>query len=117
MSMFHFSKKREEQMVVECSKGACPENSTERTKIRKGVTKIEVLGSGCKKCNQLEEAVIEATRLLGMNITMEHVKDFEKIALYGVMSTPALVIDGKVVSYGRVLKTEDVIKILESIGK
>ncbi|MDD4096078.1 MAG: thioredoxin family protein, partial [Oscillospiraceae bacterium] len=46
---------------------------------------------------------------------IEHVTDFARIAAYGVMSTPALVIDGKVVSYGKVLKTEEVVRILNKI--
>ncbi len=50
-----------------------------------------------------------------MDTTIDHVTDFSQIAAYGVMSTPALVIDGKVVSYGKVLKTEEVVKILQKI--
>ncbi|MCR4996294.1 MAG: thioredoxin family protein, partial [Butyrivibrio sp.] len=48
-----------------------------------------------------------------MDTTIDHVKDYEKIASYGVMTTPALVIDGRVVSYGKVLKKDEVIKILK----
>ncbi len=50
-----------------------------------------------------------------MGTEIEHVTDFARIAAYGVMSTPALVIDGKVVSYGKVLKTEEVVQILKKI--
>ena len=50
-----------------------------------------------------------------MDTAIEHVKDYEKIAAYGVMTTPALVVDGKVVSYGKVLKKDDVLKILKEI--
>ena len=50
-----------------------------------------------------------------MDTTIEHVTDFTQIAAYGVMSTPALVIDGKVVSYGKVLKTDEIIKVLKQI--
>ncbi|EPR10327.1 thioredoxin family protein [Ruminiclostridium papyrosolvens] len=78
---------------------------------------IKVLGSGCAKCNQLEAATKEALSKLGMDTTIEHVKDFAQIAAYGVMTTPALVVDGKVVSYGKVLKTEEVISILEKVRK
>lgn len=74
---------------------------------------VKILGGGCAKCNQLEEAAIQALSELGMNTTIEHVKDFEKIAAYGVMTTPALVVDGKVVSYGKVLKKDEVIAILK----
>jgi hypothetical protein len=79
----------------------------------KAFNTVKVLGSGCKKCNELEAATIEALEKLGMDTKIEHVTDFTQIAAYGVMTTPALVIDEKVVSYGKVLKTEEVVKILE----
>ncbi len=50
-----------------------------------------------------------------MSDTVDHVTDFTQIAAYGVMSTPALVVDGKVVSYGKVLKTEEVVRILQKV--
>ena len=68
---------------------------------------VKILGGGCDKCNQLEKATIKALSELGMDTTIDHVKDFEKIAAFGVMTTPALVVDGKVVSYGKVLKKDD----------
>ena len=74
---------------------------------------IKVLGSGCKKCNQLEQSTLAALKELNLNHVIEHVTDFTQIASYGVMTTPALVIDNKVVSYGKVLKKEEVIKILQ----
>ena len=76
---------------------------------------MKILGSGCAKCNQLEEATKAALEQLGMDTTIEHITDFARIASYGVMTTPALVIDGKVVSYGKVLKTEEVVKILQKV--
>ena len=76
---------------------------------------VKVLGSGCAKCNQLEAATVAALEQLGMDTTIDHVRDFAQIASYGVMSTPALVVDGKVVSYGKVLKTEEVVAILKKI--
>lgn len=76
---------------------------------------VKVLGSGCAKCNQLEAATKEALEQLGMDTTIDHVTDFSQIAAYGVMTTPALVVDGKVVSYGKVLKTEEVVKILQKV--
>ncbi|HOO28132.1 MAG TPA: thioredoxin family protein, partial [Lachnospiraceae bacterium] len=71
---------------------------------------VKVLGSGCAKCNQLEAAAKEALKALGMDTTVGHVTDFAKIAAYGVMSTPALVVDEKVVSYGKVLKADEVME-------
>jgi len=76
---------------------------------------IKILGSGCAKCNQLETATREALRQLGMDTTIDHVTDFSQIAAYGVMTTPALVVDGKVVSFGKVLKTEEVVSILNKV--
>ena len=68
---------------------------------------MKVLGSGCAKCNALEQAVRAALAELGMDTAVEHVTDFVQIASYGVMTTPALVVDGKVVSCGRVLRKEE----------
>lgn len=78
-------------------------------------SRIKVLGSGCAKCNALEAATQEALKELGMDTTVEHVTDFTQIATYGVMSTPALVIDEKVVSFGRVLSKDEVIHILKTV--
>lgn len=74
---------------------------------------VKVLGSGCAKCNALEAAAKEALTALGMDTSIEHVTDFAEIATYGVMSTPALVVNGKVVSYGKVLKKDEVIALLK----
>ena len=71
------------------------------------------MGSGCAKCNQLETAAKAALEELNMDTAIDHVTDFTQIAAYGVMTTPALVIDGKVVSYGKVLKVDEIIKILK----
>lgn len=74
---------------------------------------ILVLGSGCAKCNALEEAVQAALADLGMNTAVGHVKDFAQIAAYGVMSTPALVVGGKVVSCGRVLTKAEAAELIQ----
>ena len=63
-----------------------------------------MLGFGCAKCNALEEATREALAELGMDTAIDHVTDFTQIAAYGVMTTPALVVDGRWWSYGKVLK-------------
>lgn len=65
--------------------------------------RIKILGSGCKNCQALERATREAVERLGLDATVEEVTDFPTIVGYGVMSTPALVVDEKVVSAGRVL--------------
>ena len=77
--------------------------------------KIVILGSGCAKCNRLEISTREALKKLDMDRPIDHVTDFSSIAAYGVISTPALVIDGKVVSYGRVLSSNEIVNILEKL--
>lgn len=81
-------------------------------------SEIIVLGSGCKKCNDLETSVKNALiELKKGDIPITHITDFSEIAKYGVMSTPALVLDGKVVSYGKVLKKAEALKILTDFFK
>lgn len=65
------------------------------------------------KCNQLEANTLKALKQLGLDTTIDHITDFTQIAAYGVMTTPALVVDGKVVSFGKVLKPDEVIAILK----
>ena len=56
---------------------------------------------------------MEAIKEMGINLNVEHVQDMAKIAAYGVMSTPALVLDEKVLSYGKVLSKDEIIKLLK----
>lgn len=72
---------------------------------------IKVLGSGCANCKKLFQAVEESIKDTGVIATVEKVEDFKRIAEYGVMRTPALVIDEKVVVSGRI-PTKDEIKNL-----
>ena len=75
--------------------------------------RVKVLGSGCAKCNALEANARAALQSLGMDASIEHVTDFAQIASYGVMATPALVVDGKGVSSGKLLKAEEIAAILQ----
>ena len=112
MSIFGFGKNKEEQKQS-CCCGSCTTEAKQAAEAEKKESGIKILGGGCAKCNALEAATVEALRELGMDTTIEHVRDFEKIAAYGVMTTPALVVDGQVVSYGRVLKKDEVMAILK----
>ncbi|MEA4946101.1 MAG: thioredoxin family protein [Oscillospiraceae bacterium] len=111
-----FGKKSKDEGTACCCGGDCDAESMAKAESAKtGGASVKVLGSGCAKCNALEAATKEALGKLGMDTTIDHVTDFSQIAAYGVMSTPALVVDGKVVSYGKVLKAEEVAKILQKI--
>ncbi|MEG0892163.1 MAG: thioredoxin family protein [Oscillospiraceae bacterium] len=134
MALFGFGKKKEELVQCDCggmckpseiaakkaeeSACCCSENCNAETmeeaeKAEVSGAKVKVLGSGCAKCRALETAAIEALKELQMDSYIDHVTDFVQIAAYGVMTTPALVVDGKVVSFGKVLKKDEVISILK----
>lgn len=74
--------------------------------------KIEILGTGCAKCNELEMKVKQAVAQSGKFVQIEKVSELQKIMGYGVMSTPGLVIDGKVVSTGKVLGVEEIVGLI-----
>ena len=73
---------------------------------------IKVLGPGCTNCKNLERVTSEAVTALGLDATIEKVEDYALIASYGVMSTPALVVDEKVVVAGRVPKPAEMRTLL-----
>ena len=78
---------------------------------------IKILGSGCKKCMTLTENTKEALASLGQEAEIIKVTDFVDIAAFGVMQTPALVIDEKVVSFGKVLAPKEIVKFIEKAAK
>jgi small redox-active disulfide protein 2 len=69
---------------------------------------IKILGPGCAKCRQVEKIVKEAVAETGVDARIEHVTDFRKIAEFGVLGTPSVVVDGQVKSVGKIPKKEDV---------
>jgi small redox-active disulfide protein 2 len=76
---------------------------------------IKILGSGCANCVNLERVTREAVAALGVEATVEKVTDFPTIVGYGVMSTPGLVVDEKVVLSGRVPTAAQVRELLASL--
>jgi small redox-active disulfide protein 2 len=74
--------------------------------------KVQVLGMGCSKCKLLEEHARQAVAELGVEAEIEKIADMETIAGMGVMTTPALAIDGKVKSAGRVLTKDQIVDYL-----
>lgn len=91
---------------------SCDTSKLQEAETKKNTNGIKILGSGCAKCKALEKNVCIAVTEIGKDIEIEHVTDFAQIASYGVMSTPALVLNGKVVAYGKVLTVEEVKVIL-----
>jgi len=76
------------------------------------MVKIQILGTGCPKCKKLTENAENAARELGTEYEIVKVTDVNEITKFGAMITPALAIDGKVRSIGKVLSKEEIKKIL-----
>ena len=98
MGLFGLGKKKEAQ------EPACACNAQ--------VESIKVLGAGCKSCHEMFENTKAAVKNAGLSVEVEYITDMEKVMGYGVMSMPALVINEKIVSMGKVLKAADVDKLL-----
>lgn len=75
--------------------------------------KIQVLGSGCTNCKKLLENVELAVSETKANAEVEYVTDLKRIASSGLMRTPGLIFDNKIVAYGRVLTKDEVIQLLD----
>ena len=97
-----FGKKKEEEITNTC----CAE-ATE------GICCIKVLGAGCKSCHEQYENVKKAVLDMGLITNVEYITDIEKIMDYGIMSMPAIVVNEKVVSMGKVLKVSQVKELLK----
>lgn len=78
---------------------------------------IKVLGTGCAKCKSLEKVTREAVAESGIEAHIEKVEDLMKIMEFGVLSTPALVVDGNIVLSGRVPKVNEIKELLTQINK
>lgn len=76
--------------------------------------KIQILGTGCAKCNELAANAKEAAQTLGEEVEFVKVTTINEIMTFGCMTTPGLAIDGKVVSQGKVLKPEQIMKLLQA---
>lgn len=119
-----FGKKKEEEMKTHacaCNSGCSTSEVQEIAgnccfEAQNGICCIKVLGSGCASCHALYENVKTAIQKAGLAVEAEYVTDMQKIMEYGVMSMPALVVNEKVVSMGKVLKPIDVETLLHKLG-
>ncbi len=117
MSLFGFGKKKEEEKKMSCCCGTGEAETTfANTAVNDEISSIKVLGAGCKSCHDQYQNVINAVVEMGIATNVEYITDMEKIMSYGVMSMPAIVVNEKVVSMGKVLKTADVMKLLRKSG-
>ena len=113
MALFNLFKKKEEKKTPACGCGSKAETAASCCGAPvNGICCIKVLGAGCKSCHQQYEYAREAVSNLGLNVEVEYITDMEKIMEYGVMSMPAIVVNERVVSAGKVLKAAEVEKLL-----
>lgn len=112
MALFNFKKKKEEQTKPACCCGT-DEQTKELEKISEDIISIKILGAGCESCHKQYENAKEAVKNLNLSVEVEYITDMQKVMTYGVMSMPAIVVNDKVVSMGKVLKTADVEKLLK----
>jgi len=124
MALFNFGKKKEEEKkapACACNCG-CPTSEVSEitndccSEAKNGICCIKVLGAGCKSCHEQYENAKEAVKTMGLSVEVEYITDMQKVMEYGVMSMPALVVNEKVVSMGKVLKVADVEKLLHKLG-
>ena len=120
MALFDFGKKKEEKATPACCCGNAEVKTEETTCCCgapvDGICCIKVLGAGCKACHEQSENARAAVKAMGLDLEVEYITDMEKVMGYGVMSMPAIVVNEKVVSTGKVLKAADVEKLLHKLG-
>ncbi len=122
MALFNFGKKKDAATST-CSCGCGCANEETVVKATEccggsvnGICCIKVLGAGCKSCHEQYEYAEQAVKELGLSVEVEYITDMQKVMEYGVMSMPAIVVNEKVVSMGKVLKSDDVAKLLHNLG-
>lgn len=108
-----WSTQKEESSCCAKNESCCETVQSEPCCENADCIKIEVLGTGCQKCKTLEAMIREAILPYGDKFCVVKVEDAQKIISYGVMSTPALVIDGKVVLSGRVPSVDEIAALLK----
>lgn len=113
-----FKKKKEETKAPSCCcNGSCAASeATEVISAGGAVSSVKVLGAGCKSCHEQFENAKKAIKAMGLAVEVEYITDMPKVMEYGVMSMPAIVVNEKVVSQGKVLKSADVEKLLHKLG-
>ncbi|MBP7347344.1 MAG: thioredoxin family protein [Butyrivibrio sp.] len=125
MLLFGFGKKKEENCcdhpgntkemnvsgIGNQHNGQVPQNNSENK-----INSIKVLGSGCKNCHTLFVNTNEALKTMGISCEAEYITDMTVVASYGIMSTPALVVNDQVVAMGKVYHAAEIEKLLHKLG-
>ena len=134
MALFNFGKKKEEEKktpacccgteaqteeTAGCCCGSAPKAEESACCCGApvdGICCIKVLGAGCKSCHEQYENAKAAVKAMGLAVEVEYITDMQKVMEYGVMSMPAIVVNEKVASMGKVLNAAEVEKLLHKLG-
>lgn len=124
MSLFNFGKKKKEEKAPACACN-CGCQTSEANEItndccpeaKNGICCVKVLGAGCKTCHEQYENAKKAVESMGLSVEVEYITDMKKVMEYGVMSMPAIVVNEKVISMGKLLKPAEVEKLLSESDK
>ncbi len=117
MNLFGKKDKKEETPACACACNGNAEVKVDDAPVANTrLTSVKVLGSGCKSCKALLDNTNTALQNMKAGIDAEYVTDMAVVAGYGVMSTPALVVNEKVVSMGKVMSPAEVENLLHKIG-
>ena len=112
MALFNLGKKNEEKKPCCCQSNAEKSGSGCQGS-GEAVRSIKVLGAGCPACHTQYENVKEAVKNLSLKVEVEYITDMQKVTEYGVMSMPAIVVNEKVLTQGKVLKASYIEKLLD----
>ena len=122
MSLFGFGKKKEEEKKDCACNCGCPTSEVSKitndcySEAKDGICCVKVLGAGCASCHKQYENAKEAVKNMGLDTPVEYITDMQKVMEYGVMSMPAIVVNEKVVSMGKVLKASEVEKLFRGLN-
>ncbi|MBQ2683593.1 MAG: TM0996/MTH895 family glutaredoxin-like protein [Thermoguttaceae bacterium] len=117
MVSFRFSRNKGEKKAPDRSGDFVKSEKGEITNDRRSeagdvIRRVQVLGAGCKSCRQMFENARLAVKESGLSVEVEYITDMKQIMTYGVMSLPALVINEKVVSMGKILNVPSIKRLL-----
>lgn len=120
MALFNVGKMKEKtKEPSNCCSGVCTSSKNDGStnyccpEAKDGICCIKVLGAGCASCRQQYENAKQAVKKMGLDVEVEYITDMAKVMEYGVMSMPALVVNEKVVSKGKVLKPAEIERLLQ----
>lgn len=119
MSLFNFDNtkgKKKENQLNHCGCNSKDVLQPIVSDVGTSIESIKVLGMGCKSCHEQYNYVKQAIDSMKLNLKVEYITDLQKVTSYGVISVPAIVINDKVVTTGKILKSTDVEKLLHTLG-